>query len=327
MFAKDPLPAPSLPSSTVKLLRIGQGKISKVTWKSDICSLRVIQDGDANIVQVLLAGSYFADNDWTLVSEAAPIPRQPDNTFEHWHTLESPSSIVEILAISPLGEVERETYVAQISRWPVETVAPPKAFRRKWTLTPNIGVSILSFSETGMSDVNQKALTAKFNVAYTLTPLWDTGVSGYFTLMPISSSPSGTARFLGINLRTGYAIPSIEDPWRVAISAGFYYTSMFVSTDLFGFRNMMGPQLFPSIRRTLKNGNNISGYLKFSPISNNATSISFSSSELALGGAYTIVQRNFHPLSITLDIAKLSLQIETVKMLSTSYSLGVGYGL
>ena len=37
------------------------------------------------------------------------------------------------------------------------------------------------------------------------------------------------ARFVGVNLRVGYVLPGLTDPWRLSFLGGVYYTTMLVT--------------------------------------------------------------------------------------------------
>ena len=133
-------------------------------------------------------------------------------------------------------------------------------------------------------------------------------------------------RFVGLNARAGYVLPGVREPWRVTILGGLYYTTMFVPETNFGFVNLVGPQLFPVFRRAVKGGDSYSGYFKFSPLGKNFA-VNFSSREIAIGGAYNWNRGANGVVSATLDIAELDAVIDGATIHSTSFTVGVGYGL
>jgi hypothetical protein len=152
-------------------------------------------------------------------------------------------------------------------------------------------------------------------------PKWDLGFSGFMNLATLSKSGADEVKFLGLNLRLGYIFPQVRAPWRLSLYGGWYYTSASSSSDTFGYRNVSGPQLYPSLRRTLANGHAVSTYLKFSPIFNSLGLLGLSNSEIATGIGYLIPSES-HTYSINLDFARLHLTNEEIETNSTSVSLG-----
>jgi hypothetical protein len=93
-----------------------------------------------------------------------------------------------------------------------------------------------------------------------------------------------------------------------------------------GFRNMYGPQIFPSARYELSNGDALAVYFKFSPIMN-GLSPSFDSTELAAGASWIHGVKG-HPVSLNADFADLNIAIQHALFIqSRSATFSVGYGL
>jgi hypothetical protein len=106
---------------------------------------------------------------------------------------------------------------------------------------------------------------------------------------------------------------------------------MFVSTSTlpttFGFQNLMGPQLFPVVRYQLKNGNSISTYFKYSPVSSGGISLNnlSGSREIAAGLTFSQRLKNQHYLPISFDYSDLKSVIEDVPVAVNSVNFSVGY--
>jgi hypothetical protein len=104
---------------------------------------------------------------------------------------------------------------------------------------------------------------------------------------------------------------------------------MFVSPALFGFTQMHGPQLFPTLRYTFRNQSSFSTYLKYSPVFGSGGVLSLANAEMAVGLAYGIPMRNGHPLSFSLDLARLNLlnlEGTGVNAALNSLTIGSSYG-
>lgn len=220
---------------------------------------------------------------------------------------------VDMVFIEGRHSSERESLLLIYPGW--EKWLAENRVVRPYQILPGLGLSMISYTETKRTDYSLTAVTAKIAFNYLLSPKWNLGMSAFFTALPLSSSnPDAAVRYLGVNIKVGYKIPSIKPPWSISISAGSYYTTMFVGGNLsdkqlFGFQNLMGPQLFPVVQRTLENGDILMSYFKFSPVGAGAAVLSLKNREIGIGGAYTRKLTKIHSLSFTLDYANLSLDV------------------
>ncbi|MBC7398120.1 MAG: hypothetical protein H7333_11815 [Bdellovibrionales bacterium] len=246
---------------------------------------------------------------------------------------------IQIYAPSP---IKLSTKEVQIESAPKAGIKADKTIPKasKYVFTPGFSLTRISYQESSsLKDTirfSESALTLKGSIVYIPThSQWSYGLSAYFTALPVGESiPNVSVRFLGINARAGFLFPTIRDPWRVNLMVGYYFTTMLVSAldaDLaFGYRNISGPQIFPTVMRLLKNDRDISGYLKFSPISASFSLLSLSSNEIAFGLAYGFKLPNAHRASVSFDLSRIILDIPILnefKASSSSYSIGMNYTL
>ncbi len=239
------------------------------------------------------------------------------------------STPLRLTAVNIKGRVQKAKIDVQFKGWK-EFLADFKDGRFKFfPLTVSIGPSLISYKETYAPDLSETALTAKLSYLYPLAwPPIELGLSAYLTIVPLTSNQSdATARFLGVNLRAGYRIPLVHEPWVLSLMAGVYYTTMFVTDDKFGFRNLMGPQFYPVVRRFFANGSSLGGYFKYSPVGDGAALSNLSDREIGAGISYGFGRRNGNPVSVAFDVANLGLVVDGSTISSTSYSLGVSMGL
>jgi len=203
---------------------------------------------------------------------------------------------LELALVGPKGEVEYHFYQLEL-----EMPAIPVA---------------------GEIEAKESELPAgEFANYFIAPPKWDLGFTGFFNFVSLSRSSPVDVRFLGLNLRLGYIFPQVEAPWRLSLYGGWYYSTMFASDSSFGYKNISGPQLFPSLRRNLNSGHAVSAFLKFSPISNNFGFLSLSNHEFATGVSY-LIPTETRTYSISVDYARISFSDEEVEISSNSISLG-----
>jgi hypothetical protein len=89
---------------------------------------------------------------------------------------------------------------------------------------------------------------------------WYNEENFYATLLPLTETGSSDAiHYLGGSVKIGYLFSRTVDPavWRFRLAGGIYYTTTWVTQNAFGFRNLIGPELVPSIARNIGiQGNN-----------------------------------------------------------------------
>ena len=241
---------------------------------------------------------------------------------------------VQFVAVGPRGEIERYAIKVNFKDYEAYRKDIIASLRfKKNAFSAGANFSYIKYTDTRISDVSEIALTVKGGYTRRFSPRWDTGISFYMTALPLTSSGGtatvSSARFLGINFRIGYKLNKKRSPWSWYLLAGYYYTTMMVSNDAFGFRNMQGPQLFPVVRKQNSNGSSITSYLKFSPVSQRFSLRQVSDNEIAIGFAYGLKPKKNKSVAFTLDVARLQLSIaeptQSADITSTSISLGAAY--
>lgn len=154
---------------------------------------------------------------------------------------------------------------------------------------------------------------------------WDFGGNIFVTLFPLSSStPDTSVRYLGANIRVGYTVAKWSR-YRVALLGGIYYTTMFVSPGNFGFKDLMGPTLFPTFQAYFPQGY-FSTYAKYSPVGNGTQISSLNYGELAVGASWTRPLKRQGVMLLSFDLSRLRAQAQGLPISSNSMSLSIGYG-
>jgi len=106
-----------------------------------------------------------------------------------------------------------------------------------------IGPTLGSYIEKNLPDNSYTSISLRGEINYgKFFKKWTLSFGGYMTAFSISKTNSNDFRFLGVNLRAARNIFCSEDGnWCVDGTVGWYYTTMFVENDTFGFKNMNGP--------------------------------------------------------------------------------------
>jgi hypothetical protein len=286
-----------------------------------------IEEHEGKAREFVIIKGKFSKPQFHLVYEGEKIKTSETGDVEIKIPVEPHSStvVVPFRVVGPLGEVQEEKVTFGI----IHRIQIPEDPSRIY-FTPEAGVSWISYRETSKTDYSEFALTLKASARRQIfNPSWDIASNAFFTAFPLNQNYAASARFLGVNFRLGYTLPLIQAPWKVSLHGGWYYTTMRVAQNQFGFTNMAGPQIFSVIQRTLKSNDIARGYIKISPVSSSATSSlwSFKNRELALGGAYVHFLPNGHTLLATIDWARFDIVFPRQTIQVNSLTIGAGYGL
>ncbi|MCC7442522.1 MAG: hypothetical protein IT285_12870 [Bdellovibrionales bacterium] len=191
-----------------------------------------------------------------------------------------------------------------------------------------VGGTFLAYRETSKPDYAAFVLTPKLSYSRAHSPFksWAFGFSAFLTAAVLSrSSGSVDPRFLGVNARLGYLFPS-RSRMKFALYGGGYYLTMWVPGDAFGFDNLWGPQLYPTLSWKLSGRNSLAAYCKYSPMMNGFSALPLGNREIAAGLGW---QRDFRGYSITLsaDFANFAFSLDDVEVSSNSLTLGISVTL
>ncbi|MGK5083395.1 hypothetical protein WDW37_08810 [Bdellovibrionota bacterium FG-1] len=266
----------------------------------------------------------------TLIWKDDVVLLKPSGDFELKVPIKTQATQLDLYVIDARGTLRKQEigiFIAQWLKFKESAASRPPKTR---FFTPGFGVSRISVNDNRLSTpFSELGLTAKATYAsMLLPPHFDWGASVFFTVLPFAANQDDAARFLGINLRVGYLLPFVHEPWRVSLQTGLYYTTMFVRSASFGFQNMAGPQIFPTIRRLFKKGDSIGGYFKFSPVSADFGFTSLDSHEIATGLGYSWPLQSGRTLGVSVDLAAINLNLVDygIVISSSSLTLGMTYG-
>lgn len=266
----------------------------------------------------------FDHSRWVLLFDDEKIEVKSDKTFK----IRAPNTLkgtsVRFIAIGPLGEIENLDLDLEAVKQKQKPL--PSASIRKWSFSLGTAYSLLSYNNPGFTHQEETALTAKLGISYNLTDYFDLGFAGFYTFYPLSADIDPEARFLGLNLRLGYRLPIRSSRWQYKIMAGYYYLTMIVEGNAYGYLNIGGPQIFPVVRYEFPGGTFVSTYFKFSPVAPNFVFLSLDSREIAAGTTVSFPLAAGLRWFLTVDWSDVQLQIDNLAVSSGSLSFGAGIG-
>ncbi len=236
--------------------------------------------------------------------------------FSKWSTLQTGLLVDD----QPYQTKSREAE-AQESELSTEGQSPSADRRTSFEIS--LGGSSIAYSESGVPDFTMTGVTGKLSLLSSLSPRkWDFLANAFATLLPLSSNRvDTTVRFAGLNGRLGYHLID-ESSWILSLQAGLYYSTMLVSTNAFGFKNMLGPSGTVSLRFILGLTDAVGLYLKYAIVAG----LSPTDRELAMGANYAHTLDNGHPVIVSLDYSAFDFVLLETAITSSSISASIGYG-
>ncbi len=208
----------------------------------------------------------------------------------------------------------------------VNPLLPPSPF----SITPNLGVTYLQYSQPRIQPLTEQTLTLKVSSQYTLNDHWNfSGVANFSGLPSFTSQAGVSFLLLSGDMRIAYQFLPASAAWRISLVAGWYYLTSFSIPASFGFQNIQGPELFPSISWKMSQFSTLSVFVKYSPVVSAFTVLPLSSAEIAMGLGFAIkTSERGNAIEFTLDASRLNVNLNGLGTSQVStYTFGVGYRL
>jgi len=239
---------------------------------------------------------------------------------------------IKFTHILPNGQVRQSRFILHTAEFTeFQNRLQARRLASGQLLRPYIALqfSSVDYTETLFPDVSLKALTGK--ISFRARPKgWNTDfeLGGFATLLPwgLNDPSLPPLRFLGLNFRVGRTVLKPMGGWSIRLYGGGYYTTTLVNGNLFGFKDVAGPQLYPVFIRAFGGARSVAMYAKYSPILIGIRP-SFSSREFAAGASFSFPVSYARNLILVLDYADLSLNFTApdAAVRSRSLSLGLGF--
>jgi len=277
--------------------------------------------------RVRIFGEYLA-TDWALMTQTETLarPNEENREFSLVVTATGASTPITIYAVGPLGEVQSEVFQLTFGKLKKLKVSQ----KRKFHIIPSIGLTSISYQESGISDFSRVALTAKLSLGGPL--FWqrvEWGASAYVSALPVNTETvDAKVRFFGANLRGGYVVTPLESDWSFALSLGVSYSTMFVDKPKLGYQDLFYPQFYPSLRKKISRNSDLMFYVKYVSLGEGNKWLSFKDREIASGLSFSRILTTNRLWNVSLDYSDLKLNLSATKYYRVkNFSVSVGYGI
>jgi hypothetical protein len=317
-------------NAALNSVRGGPSLLPEFEWKNFSPAIKLQTYRGEDHLVATLRGT-FKSSIWSLYCNGIQIRPSATGKFKLPILLKAKQTSVSLRAVHPKGKSIEEEYVVIFNDWEPTYAKKLRQIQDAPTpiigITPAAGFSLISYQQTGVKDFSEIALTAKLTWHKPFSDQWSMAINSFVTALPIHTNQTGiSAHFLGVNGRIGYNLPFIPSPWRINLMAGYYYSTMFVTSNAFGYQNIMGPQIYPTIRRTFSSGHTVSAYFKFSPMVSDFSFLSLDNREIAGGLTYSHLLKNGHYVSACFDYSQITLLGPKFTIDSNSQTLSLSYG-
>jgi len=313
--------------------------IKKLSFDEQALEVRQATISGEKYHYVDLSGRFLRDENWTLIAGSRRARRNNQGDFSVKVLIRNKISSIEFTAIGPLGEVEKAKITITVEQFnsSMASGANEAAFHQTAAesntlglkIIPGIGYSALDWKDPGGETLSESTLTAKVSVDY---PIGDSrfslGGNIYSSVAILSKNTTSHTHFMGTNIRGGYRLPYLKQPWSLRLYGGIYFTTTFGGTSDFGYENLIGPQVYPTLTYTLQNGAMATTYFKYSPVSDGVGFYTLDNRELATGGAYYFSAINKGALKgssvgLTVDLSWLDLKTQAGNVQLQTLSLEI----
>jgi hypothetical protein len=209
---------------------------------------------------------------------------------------------------------------------PIERL--PELSKSKLRLIPGLGITSISYQQSNVPSYSGIALNGKLLAEFKLSRKWVAQGEFHTTFAPLQASLSGVnVQYLGATLGMIYEIPKVFTPkWDLRLTGGLYYETTITSSSDFGFTDLTGPLLSPTLIHSMKDGSNQWIYLKYTLVFSGFSLENWANFGIAGGLGYLFPPfKNRQSLGLSFEIAALSLQLQSVSVQSNSFTLGTQY--
>ncbi len=300
-------------------------RITELSFERDRFPLTIRETQNGQVKLMVRVSGRFRDRAAGLLMNGRKVSPTPDDgNFEVEVVIRDASTVLEFAAVDPYGGVRTESVELESSpRDPVKAILRNLRAR---TSAWNVGLSIaqMSYSDSLGQDFSQMGAGAKLSYSLFVNQKRTQILAGniYGTLLPLHQSGADTfLQLVAANLRYGLYLGEWKR-WKAWIYGGYFFTTTFSSSENVGFRNLLGPQLYPTASLPLGSRRSLGTYFKVAPL----YGLDFENRELATGISYTTrgILGGSHTFSI--DYAQIRLNAGAATIQLSSAVLGYSYG-
>ena len=284
--------------------------------------IRENSDGQFQL-QVRIAGR-FESPESKLLLDFEPVAVE-GGQFDIELAIRDATTTLEFSTVNLMGQIQTETVILQSD--PPNPVREILKSLQAETSSIGVGLSgaLMNYEDNAGVKFQQFGIAGKLSYSKFLTSnrRHVAAANIYRTFLPLSGNDNGLRlNLLGMNLRYGYFLGQSAG-WRFWLYGGYFYSTTTSPSGRIGFRNLLGPQVYPMASRQLSRRDSIFTYFKFAPLYGLGD---LSSREMAYGVSYTYRPLTGLSMSLSLDHSQITLNAGQAEIRLGSTVLGYSVG-
>lgn len=207
---------------------------------------------------------------------------------------------------------------------PSEPISSNKSSNLTSHLLAFAGLSYMNYTQTASPSINELVLTFRATHRLSFSKVFDVGLSGEVSALPLVSSDGIKLRFYRANINAGFT-PLATSKWRLTMYPGIYFSTTKASGFIIGYSELYEAELSTLIERTFSSDNRLGLSLRFASVLN-STSLGFENREVGLGVSYSFAPNlKKRYVSIQSDYTMLKVSINTIQVSSNVVCFGASY--
>jgi hypothetical protein len=233
-------------------------------------------------VYALLKGS-FHRSDAVLVANGHLGRPDAAGKFEFSIELKKPHTLITIDCISDRGTSEEQIISIDVNADTWASLSQQSRTSRKWAFDTGFGLSSIHYLQSNVAELDLLALNVNLDVERFLKTDESWSMVGGLLLeaLPISDNLDSGLRFFDWYGGAKYLSLPTQTPWRWSIIGG-YASFTTIGQSTFGYSNLGGLEISPSIRYYLKKGDFFSFGAKYVLLVVGASASPFSSRDFEM---------------------------------------------
>lgn len=323
--AKDPIPETQLNAQ----LPPESGSLLKVTDSAVLEWGQTPEDYGVSNALICARVELEIPEGTNLIARGRPLKTDEPNHVELSVPWNASEQVVPIQLVDAYGQITESsirlygTSAASLIRASDAKISAKSAF------VVGLGPTLIHYTESGLRLTNYRStaltVTGDYQLPMSASGNWTIQGSIYGTAVQIQQSTSDDPRFIGVNGRLIYRLPFSRESLELKLAAGIYYLSMIVPSESFGFKNLVGPQLYPTIRYQIPGVLTLRTYVKYSPVSEQLRIMDLANREFAYGISFASPALLKQKLSINYNHSDLSLSLSGIQISNTTDSVSLSF--
>ncbi len=271
-----------IPEKVGVLRELDQLPSPSIQWDTKTPTIRTYWDGKKKVVLAEIQITVKKDSSWKMQQGTFQITESQNasgTSTKFFLTMFSSPTPFQVEFKSKKGTIKRQRLEVSLGDWVnynaipyVPKVDEPVLFQPgHWDVFADFDLRKIQYIEDGIATFNSWDFHPGLTVrTYLSHPEWVVEVKGGATALAFGLSPSNIekARFLNLQGRLGYRFNIDDGHVLLDVNVGLYYETMINSTK-YGFRNLILPELFPSVQWNFDTNQWLGLHIKYMPAADN----------------------------------------------------------